>query len=172
MLFIVFEIVFVFFSQGSTMCWHCALQKSNDGGASVRHSIQTAMRCGKSKDYINGLLKMGCPTGRGCHLCRVRNGGKALGKGKSSNKQNGTSQTHSNPLRVLSPQVLMQRYQLRDVWLCFSFRPFYLFSCYPFYLFFSRCFGAFTFCAYSSESVAWTEYQKKEKRRRFLIPTS
>ena len=63
----------------------CVLRDADctDGGASVRQKIDTGMRCGKSKNYFNKLLKMGCPSGkRRCGMCGHHNGGKSAGKGK------------------------------------------------------------------------------------------
>ena len=73
------------------MCMPCVLRdaETTDGGASVRRKIETGMRCGKSKNTFNSLLRQGCPTGKKrCGMCGHQNGGKSSRKGKGKQQHN------------------------------------------------------------------------------------
>ena len=74
------------------MCLEHVLQDYGiDHYVKVKRKLIIAKKVGKSKNYINRLLKQGCPRGqKRCNVCGIPNGrkSKGKGKGKGKNKEN------------------------------------------------------------------------------------
>ena len=69
------------------MCLEHLARESIEEYVDAKKKIAKGLKCGKSKNYINGVLKQGCPNGRRkCGVCGDRNGGKSSKKGKGKNK--------------------------------------------------------------------------------------
>ena len=69
------------------MCLNCL--ETTEDCVIAKHRSAIGMRCGKSKDFINGILKQGCPRGKKkCRMCSKtgKNDGRSSNKGKGKNK--------------------------------------------------------------------------------------
>ena len=70
------------------MCKGCLAKKDIEEYCKYVKNVHRWKTTGKSHEYMMGILKMGCPTGRKvCGLCGNRNGGKSSQKGKGKNKK-------------------------------------------------------------------------------------
>jgi len=70
------------------MCLEHLASESIEEYTNAKRKIAIGMKCGKSKDYFNKVLKQGCPNGRShCRMCGPNNSGKSLKKGKGKNKR-------------------------------------------------------------------------------------